>query len=111
MTGIQYGKRKTRRGPTLSEMEQAFADYASPRPAGPPSTRDPAWGVPICGAELVVGDTIVHLGRHYPVDRIVPYTGALKDALGAGARTACSGSWGIAIGAPSVVRILPRATS
>ena len=104
MTGIQYGKAplspKKRRGPSLSETEQAFADYASPRPMGPASTENPAWGVPIAGRDLVVRDVIVHLGRRYPVERIEPGKG--------GTRSAYSGTWGRTVGPDDTVRILPR---
>ena len=105
-TRIQYSKAplapKKRRGPSLSETEQAFADYASPRPMGPASTENPSWGVPIPGADLAVGDVIVHLGRHYPVDRIEPGKG--------GVRSAYSGTWGRTVAADDTVRILPRPT-
>jgi hypothetical protein len=103
VNGIQYGRpKRKRRPPTLGETQQAWADYASPRPAGPPSTANPDWGVPIAGPELVVGDVIVHLGRRYPVDRIDPGRG--------GVRTAYSGVWGRTVAPDDVVRILPRAT-
>ncbi|MFG3439878.1 hypothetical protein ACGF0J_21745 [Nonomuraea sp. NPDC047897] len=84
---------------------------ATPAPDGPPPLPqggDPAWGVPVYGRDLVVGDVIVHLGRHYPVDRFESYSGGLAAELGAGARTAYSGDWGMAVGPNRVIRILPR---
>lgn len=113
MSGLTLGgapspPKAKRRARPLTLDEQLAAAYAEPRPGGPPSTRDPAWGVPISGGGLVVGDTIVHLGRRYLVDRIGPYRGGLRCELGADARTAYSGRWGISIGASTVVRILPR---
>jgi hypothetical protein len=107
--GVQYGAKtrgplssKRRSAPTLSETQQAWADYASPRPAGPPSTANPAWGVPIRGADLLDTDTVVHLGREYPIDRITAGEG--------GVRTAYSGVWGRTVAPDDVVRIAPRAT-
>lgn len=87
---------------TVSEEQRLLTSYADPRPAGPPSTRDPAWGVPIEGRELVVGDTIVHLGLHYRVDRIEPDK--------SGVRSAYSGAWGRTVAPDDTVRILPRPT-
>jgi hypothetical protein len=85
--------------------------YVRPYPPYPPGWEDPAWGAPITGRELAVGDVIVHLGRHYPVDRFTPYEGGLAAELGAGARTAHSGDWEMAIGPDRIIRILPRETS
>lgn len=80
--------------------------YIRPYSPHPPGWQDPAWGVPITGAELAVGDVIVHLGRHYTVDRFGAYDGSLD--LGQGARIAHSGTWGLPIADDRTVRILPR---
>jgi hypothetical protein len=99
VNGIQYGRPKRKR----RETQQAWADYASPRPAGPPSTANPAWGVPIKGVDLLDTDTVVHLGREYPLDRIEPGKG--------GIRYAHSGDWGRTVAPDDTIRILPRRTS
>lgn len=82
--------------------------YIRPYPPYLPGHQDAAWGEPIAGSELAVGDVLVFLGAHYPVDRIEPYTGELAGVLGEGARTAYSGTWDMAIGPDRTIRILPR---
>jgi hypothetical protein len=82
--------------------------YVRPYSPHPPGWEDPAWGVPIKGRDLAVGDVIVFLGRHYPIDRFEPYVGELDNVLGMGARTAYSGTWDMAIGPDRTIRILPR---
>jgi hypothetical protein len=80
------------------------------RPYSPhlPGWQDPAWGEPIAGRDLAVGDVIVFLGKHYPIDQFEPYKGSLDNVLGKGARTAWSGDWDMAIGPDRTIRILPR---
>lgn len=100
---------------TRKKRKQAPADTpAAPiaLPPPPPSVNGdrPHIGVPIAGRDLEIGDVIVHLGRHHPIDRFEPYTGGLKDVLGRGTRVACSGTWGMTVGPESTVRILPRST-
>lgn len=73
-----------------------------------PGHQDPAWGDPILGRDLVVGDVIVHLGEHHKIDRFEPYHGSLSGLLGEGSRTAFSGDWDIAVGPDTTIRILPR---
>ncbi|WP_435192467.1 zinc finger domain-containing protein [Nonomuraea sp. bgisy094] len=90
------------------ERKAKAAADAARGPAPLPETGDPAWGVPVYGKDLAVGDTIVYLGQHYPVDRFEPYRGSLRGALGAETRTACSGDWEMTIGPNAVIRILPR---
>ncbi|MEU9887921.1 hypothetical protein [Sphaerisporangium sp. NPDC051011] len=60
------------------------------------------------GEDLVLGDVIVHLGRHYRIDKFTPYTGSLKSQLGAEARIAWSGTWSMAIGPRAAIPVLPR---
>ncbi len=102
--GVQYGRRGKRDRSVYDaipvEAQRAVAAYADPRPVGPPSTANPAWGVPITGAELLDTDTIVHIGRHYPVDRIEPGKGRVRYAY--------SGAWGRTVAPDDTVRILPR---
>lgn len=109
-------------GGQFTEQQSAAARTQRPRrknsastaPGGPPPLPqggDPAWGVPVYGRDLMVGDVIVHLGRHYPVDRFEPYSGGLAAELEAGARTAYSGDWEMAIGPDRIIRIRPRETS
>ncbi|MCK2219758.1 hypothetical protein MF672_039075 [Actinomadura sp. ATCC 31491] len=74
-----------------------------------PPVGNPAWGVPIYGKDLRIGDFLVHLHRDFETRRITrfePYKGGLP--LASGARTACSGRWEIAVGPYQIVRILPR---
>ncbi|MEV4287414.1 hypothetical protein AB0K40_18060 [Nonomuraea bangladeshensis] len=100
-----------------------FKDPAEPKRRGRPRRNPPAnvqplppagrpeWGVPIYGKDVRVGDVWVHLHvdhETHRIDRLVPYKGPMREALGAGARTACSGSWEIAVAPYQVVRILPR---
>lgn len=76
-------------------------------PPLPPVGR-PEWGVPMYGYQLAIGDVLAHLHRDwetYRIDRFAPYQGGLP--LGEGARIAFSGSWGIAVDAWQIVRILP----
>lgn len=83
--------------------------YLRPYPPYPPGWTDPAWGEPIKGRDLQVGDTLVYLHADHEthvIDRFEPYRGGLN--LGAGARTACSGTWEIAVAPDATVRILPR---
>ncbi|MFI6814466.1 hypothetical protein ACIBG7_18790 [Nonomuraea sp. NPDC050328] len=74
-----------------------------------PESGRPEWGQPIHGQDLAVGDVLVHLGEHHVIDRFEPYKGSLRGVLGAGARTAWSGNWGITVGPHAIMRILPRA--
>lgn len=74
-----------------------------------PPVGNRAWGVPIYGKDLRAGDTVVHLHRDHEthrIDRFEPYRGGLP--LGQGARTAYAGTWDLAVGPYSIVRILPR---
>lgn len=82
--------------------------YIRPFPPYLPGHTDPAWGEPIAGAELAVGDVLVHFGAHHTIDRFEAYAGSLSGALGDGARTAYSGTWGITVGPHATIRILPR---
>ena len=82
--------------------------YRRPYPPYLPGHQDPAWGVPVAGQELVVGDVIVYLGRLYRIHRFEPYIGSLSGVLGEGARTAFSGDWEMAVGPTATIRILPR---
>lgn len=79
--------------------------YVRPYPPYLPGHVDPAWGVAIKGRDLAVGDTLVYIAEHHKIDRIVPYEGRF---LGPDARTACSGTWEIAVAPDATVRILPR---
>ncbi|MGW5259630.1 hypothetical protein ACWEQG_01565 [Microbispora sp. NPDC004025] len=84
---------------------------AAPITLTPPPALDtdrPHIGLPVAGRELEIGDVIVHLAKHYPIDRFEPYNGGLKGVLGPGTRVACSGTWGMTVGPDSTVRILPR---
>lgn len=78
-------------GPSVSRDIRA---EATPLPTGT-----------IPGRELKVGDVIVFCGRHYPVDRIEPYTGSLRAELGEGTRVAYSGEWGMTIGPDRAIRV------
>lgn len=85
--------------------------YVQQYPPYPPGRQDPAWGEPIAGRDLAVGDVIVFLGKHYPIDRFEDYEGSLDNVLsvkGEPARTAYSGTWDMAIGPDRTIRILPR---
>ncbi|MEV0616103.1 hypothetical protein AB0I81_22510 [Nonomuraea sp. NPDC050404] len=82
--------------------------YTRQYPPYPPGWQDPAWGVPVKGRDLAVGDTIVHLGKCYKIDRFEPYKGSLDAELGKGARTAYSGTWDMAVGPDRTIRIRPR---
>ncbi|MGR6922643.1 hypothetical protein ACU635_51030 [[Actinomadura] parvosata] len=83
--------------------------YIRPYSPHPPGWQNPAWGIPVAGRDLKIGDQLVHihasLGTH-TIDRFKPYDGSLP--LGSDARTACSGTWEIAVAATATVRILPR---
>lgn len=94
-------KRSRTRKPKTTKDEAAG-------PAPLPETGNPAWGVPIHGRDLALGDALVHLGRHYTVDRFESYTGSLRAELGADTRTAYSGDWGITVGPNAIIRILPK---
>ncbi|MEV4174034.1 hypothetical protein [Nonomuraea sp. NPDC049709] len=74
-----------------------------------PPVGNPAWGVPIYGKDLKVGDTVVHLHvdhETHVIDRFEPYKGGLP--FSKSARTAYAGSWGLPVDQYSIVRILPR---
>ncbi|MDX3109708.1 hypothetical protein [Nonomuraea angiospora] len=98
----QQARIKAAMAPTAQQM------YIRPFPPYLPGHTDPAWGVPVAGRELAVGDVIIFLGRRYPIDRFEPYVGELASVLGKGARTAWSGSWAMAIGPDRTIRIRPR---
>lgn len=113
MTGTQSaaGRRqhRERKPKPAAPMPPMYVRQYSPHP---PGWQDPDWGEPIAGRDLQVGDTYVHLHRDFEthvIDRIVPYDGTLQ--LGSDARTACSGTWEIAVAADATVRILPRENS
>jgi len=101
-------RRTLARAAAMPTPRQMYIQQYSPHP---PGWQDPAWGVPIEGRDLRVGDVIVHLGKHYPIDHIEPYKGSLANVLsvkGESARTAWSGTWDMAIGPDRTIRILPR---
>ncbi|MGP4093009.1 hypothetical protein [Nonomuraea sp. KM90] len=84
--------------------------YIRPYSPHPPGWQDPAWGVPVLGGELAVGDVLVHVGREYPITHFEPYVGGLDQVLGKGARVARSGpTWpGLPISLDRTYRIRPR---
>ncbi|MEU4577476.1 hypothetical protein [Nonomuraea sp. NPDC023979] len=100
-----HQRQRARRQAPGEPMPRMYTRPYSPHPIG---WEDPAWGVRVTGPELTVGDVIVHLGRHYPIDRFEPYEGSLDAVLGEHARVACSGDWGLPVSATHTARILPR---
>lgn len=91
------------------QRRQKAEEAAEAGPPPLPEVGNPAWGVPIYGKDLAVGDVLVHLHRDHEthlIDRFTPYTGGLP--LDKGARTAWAGTWDLAVGPYAIIRILPR---
>lgn len=81
-----------------------------PRAMPPVLIGDAEIGTPVKGAELEIGDLIVHLGRRHKVLKFEPYRGGLRAELGGmEARTAvCEGGLQLPHGPHSNVYIAPR---